>query len=163
MINVNKLIEIIYSEKDIAKSIAIFFSGIAGLVIYLTRKDMGIAIFVSIITFPIINLLFSKIIQRYSDKKSEEYAFKILDELSDKELQVLKVFVSFGTTVMQYGDIKEKIKYSNATDSIFDSLQNRKIIFYEMNQFVIEPNIYSLLKQRYGDIEEKFEEVYIPF
>jgi len=133
------------------------------LVIYLTRKDMGIAIFVSIITFPIINLLFSQIIQRYNDKKSEEYAFKVIDELSDKELQILKLFVSFGSTVMQYDDIMEKIRNSNATSSIFDSLQNRKIIFYEMNQFIIEPNIYSLLKQRYGDIEEKYEELEIPF
>lgn len=165
MININKLIEIIYSEKDIAKSIAIFFSGIAGLIIYLTRKDMGIAIFVSIITFPIINLVFSKLIQKYNDKKSEEYAFKTLDDLSDKELQVLKIFVSVGTTVMRSDEIYEKIQYSNAPYSILDSLQNRKIIYYEMNQFTVDPHTFSLLKKRYGDIEEKYDENYgeIPF
>ncbi len=163
MININKLIEIIYSEKDIAKSIAIFFSGIAGLVIYLTRKDMGIAIFVSIITFPIINLLFSKIIQRYNDKKSEEYAFKVIDELSDKELQILKLFVSFGSTVMRYDDVMDKIRFSNATRSILDSLENRKMVFYENGQYIIEPNIFSLLKQRHGDVEEKYEDMEIPF
>lgn len=163
MININNLIEIIYSEKDIARSIAIFFSGIAGLIIYLTKNDMGIAIFLSIITFPIINLLFSKIIQKYNDKKSEEYAFKTLDDLSDKELQVLKIFVSIGTTVIHSNEIAERIQNSNATYSILDSLQNRKIIYYEMNQFFIELNIFTLLKKRYGNIEEKYEENHCDF
>lgn len=57
----------------------------------------------------------------------------------------------------------DKIRFSNATRSILDSLENRKMVSYENSQYIIEPNIFSLLKQRYGHVEEKYEDMEIPF
>lgn len=161
--NFEKIIEIIYSEKDIAKSLAIFLAGVVGLTHYTVTNNATISFFLTIITFPLVNVLFSQLIRRRDEKQKEIYAFKIFDELSDKELEVLKKFVEEGTTVMLYDDMINKILFTNISRSILDSLQNRELLTLEYNQYIIDKNIFILLKQKYGHIEEKFGDMEIPF
>lgn len=161
--NFEKIIEIIYSEKDIAKSLAIFLAGVVGLIHYTVTNNATISFFFTIITFPLVNVLFSQLIRRRDKKQKEIYAFKIFDELSDKEIEVLKKFVEEGTTVMLYDDMMNKILFTNVSRSILDSLRNRELLTLEYNQYIIDKNIFILLKQKYGHIEEKFGDMEIPF
>ena len=107
--NWDKLIASIYSEQDFGRSIATTVAGIVGLVMYLLVSDWVIALFASIIAFPVCRVissaLHSKWKQKHIDVLKRLKAEKEFSRFSQQERQVIEFFVREGGACVSWGRV----------------------------------------------------------
>jgi hypothetical protein len=100
----NKFFDIVYNENEASKMISMSLSGIVGLVVYfLTSKDFAIALFATIIIFPLIKVICNKFIQyKQAEKASIDYQ-KVYENLLEKERNfIFLCFVSNDAEVIDW-------------------------------------------------------------
>lgn len=107
-----RIIERIYEETDIARSIATSLAGLFGLFAYMLWQDWVIALLAIVISFPILRVL-CKLVETRSIKHreirfAEEAERRLLDSFSEQELDVVKKFVKNGGSVLSFSIIERK-------------------------------------------------------
>lgn len=66
MKSIDKLLEKLYEETDVARSVATSLAGIAGLAVYLLTHDWVVALFSWLIVFPLARLIAATILTKRS-------------------------------------------------------------------------------------------------
>ena len=131
MINMDKILEKIYSEKDLPTNIAIFFGAISFLCIYIRFDNdpfLGFVAFVSV--FSLTKVASGVIIEGYTQKKKLILSKKYYSEL---EQGVISAFTGAGTCFLTLKDL-EKGKHDVSSDGL-DSLVARGVIEFVDNSF----------------------------
>jgi hypothetical protein len=122
MTAMEKWAERLYSETDVGRSVGTSLAGALGLGIYLKFGDWVIAIFASVIFFPVARLIASaahKRVTRRSRRRAEsESTERIYDRLSDEERTVVSVFVGSGGCVITWGQMNNSSVSANGVESL---------------------------------------------
>jgi len=118
----NKWLECVYNETDFGRSIAMFLSGVVGLIVYLTTNDVVIAVFSAIIAFPISRILSAawheKFVRKKKRRLQSEQAKQIFEQLSEEEKAVIQAFVESGSCVLTWSQANRLPISSNAIESL---------------------------------------------
>ena len=147
----NKILEKIYSEKDINTNISIFVGSCIALPIYIKTKDpyLSLVFFVGVFS---LTKVFSKILVK---KFYEKYEKKLkINSFSEQEKNIINIFVNKGTSFLIYSDIINN--QENIFGDAFESLHHRGIIeFVDMGGmgegptgFKLSENIYTLFLKK---------------
>lgn len=150
-----KVIDKIYSETDLEKSISTSFSGIISLLIYLKTNNVIIAVFALIIIFPIFRVFASyidnKIKIKLSQKKKLQDDIQYIDKFTEDEKTVIKAYINNGGTLMTWN----KINNLNLPRSGVESLIQREIIYSTMTgdvmheAFAIDTTVFDMFNWYY--------------
>ena len=151
---VDKWTERIYSETDFGRSVATSVAGVIGLIVYLTYSDWVIAAFSSIITFPIVRIVSTKLHGRVTRRAKglidREEAELVYDRLSDEEKQVVLGFVEAGGSVLTWAQVN---KLSLSLPAI-ESLIQRQVLWTSMTAdgmretFALDSAIFDVAQDR---------------
>lgn len=132
MKSIEKLAERVYSENDFGRSVATSISGIIGLMVYLTTGDWVIALFSTIISFPVFRLISTGLHEKRERKKQRniktEDALHVFENLSSDEKDVIKLFVRAGGSVLTWGQMNNLDRSSAAIESLIQ----REILWTSM-------------------------------
>ncbi|MFA7238118.1 MAG: super-infection exclusion protein B [Phycisphaeraceae bacterium] len=105
--NWNKLVEIIYTEKDFGRSIATSIAGVVGLSAYFLFADWVIAVFALVISYPLFRVIASAIHSRWKKKRTQLMkdiqAKEKFNKFSPQERQVIEFFVRSGGACVSWG------------------------------------------------------------
>jgi hypothetical protein len=154
--NFDKWAERIYSETDFGRSIATSIAAGMGLIIYLIFADWVIAVFSSIIIFPIARHIFvsyhekiKKAAERYEREKEIEDTYS---RLSKDEKNVVNAFVTNGSCVMTWGQYNKEV-HSLA----IESLKQRGLAYDSMTSdgfsetFIIDEQLFDVAQKKIED------------
>jgi hypothetical protein len=105
--DIDKWADRVYAEEDFGKNIAISFSGLIGLIIYLIKSDFALAAFIAIIIFPLVKMLSRHIERKYAKNKKQsdvenkkKEIVEIVKNLTDRERRVIHEFVKYKSAVI---------------------------------------------------------------
>lgn len=149
MKSIDKLVEKLYEETDVARSVATSFAGVAGLAVYLAIRDWVIAVFSWLIVFPLARLIAATIHARRSKRATrrdaETEANELYSRLSAGEKEVVQAFVSAGGAVITWSHMNS---ISLSVPSI-ESLMHRGLLSTSMTAdgmretFVLDPPLFD--------------------
>ena len=112
----------IYSETDFGRGIATSLAGVVGLAAYLLAGDWVVAVFGSVIVFPIVRIVAASYHQRikaaFDTAQSEKSALALYRQLSIDEQSVVLAFVNAGGCVMTWGQVNKAELPSAAVESL---------------------------------------------
>jgi hypothetical protein len=118
----------VYSETDFGRSVATTVAGVVGLTVYLIVKDTTVAVFCSVIAFPMVRLLasfyhkrFTKLMERREKDEAADYTYH---RLSSGEKAVVQGFVESGGCVMTWGQFNR----SSLPSAGIESLMHRELL-----------------------------------
>lgn len=147
---IDKWAERVYAETDFGRSVATSISGIVGLACYLVWRDWTIAVFSSVIIFPIIRVvstgLHSKVVQKAMNRAAKENAEGVYDRLSAEEKCVVQAFVQAGGCVLPWSHTN-RLPLSGAA---IESLIQRELLSTSMTAdgmretFVLDSDIFDV-------------------
>jgi len=98
----NKILEKMYSEKDISTNISIFIGSTVALIVYYFTNDTYLSLILSVGTFAICKVIFDIIIKKILRSKDEK---RNLRSYSKAEKGAIDIFLSKGTTSVIFEDI----------------------------------------------------------
>lgn len=149
---IDKWAERIYVETDLGRSVATTGAGIVGLVIYIAFDDWVIAVFSTIISFPVFRLISSWLHEKVSRDKhrriEKEEAEILYKNLSQGEKDVVQAFVDAEGCVLTWSKTN---KMSLRIESI-ESLIQRGVLFTSVTAdgmtetFVLETSVFDIGK-----------------
>ena len=150
MKTIEKLVDRVYFETDFGRSVAVSLTGIVGLVTYLYFYDWIIAIFASIISFPIIRIVSTGLHEKANRNKKriieKEEAEHIYNRLSAEEKEVIKIFVNAGGSVLTFSQINNLFVSSTAIESLIQ----RELLYTSMTAdgmretFVLDTDLFDI-------------------
>lgn len=140
----------VYAETDFGRSIATSLSGLLGLGIYLAFGDWVIAVFASIIFFPIARLTATSIHTRFAESADRQVkranAERTYNSLTNGEKAVICEFVNAGGCVLLW----RQVNGSSISNSAIESLIQREVLSTSMTAdgmhetFVLEPYLFDI-------------------
>ena len=149
MKSIDKLVEKLYEETDVARSVATSLAGVVGLVIYLVSRDWVVALFSWMIVFPLARLISAAIYAKRSKlaarRDAENEAKELYGRLSLGEKKVVQAFVTGGGTVMTWSHMNS---LSLPGPSV-ESLMHRNLLSTSMTAdgmretFVLDPALFD--------------------
>ena len=106
MKSIDKLVEKLYEETDVARSVATSLAGVVGLAVYLFTHDWVVALFSWLIVFPLARLvaatIHAKRSKRAMRREADTDAKEIYGRLSAGEKEVVQAFITAGGAVMTW-------------------------------------------------------------
>ena len=127
--NLDRWVERIYNESDIGRGLATTAAGVAGLTTYLYWDDWVVAVFVTIIVFPVGKILASTIESYWIQSRERSYSRgqikELFKNLGSKEKAVVQAFVWHGGSVITWRECNELSYFSAAG---IESLINRDLM-----------------------------------
>jgi ABC-type multidrug transport system fused ATPase/permease subunit len=142
----------IYGEKD-GRSISITLSGIVGLTIYLLWRDWVMAVFVTIIVFPLFRIIASALHARWEETHKQKLqsveAQKVFQKFSPEEKEVIKAFVDAGGSVLTWSQVNR----TNLSVSAIESFVQRGLLFSKVvsdgfgEAFALKPEVFDMGQQ----------------
>jgi len=123
----NKILEKIYSEKDMSTNISIFIGSAIAFIVYYFMNDIYLSLILSVGTFSICKVISNIIINKISRSKNKKRNLKSYSEI---EKEAINVFLSKGTTSVIFKDID----VSQSIDG-FKSLETR-----DKAEFIYNPS-----------------------
>lgn len=146
----DKWAERLYGETDFGRSVATSVAGILGLIVYLLVADWVVAVFTTVIVFPVVRLFATnhhkKLLKRSRRQAEIDDANHLYNSLSDEEKIIVMAFVNEGGSVLTWGQINN-LKLPSAA---MESLINREIISSSMTAdgltetFVLDESIFNI-------------------
>jgi ABC-type multidrug transport system fused ATPase/permease subunit len=122
MKTIEKWAERVYAESDFGRNIATSLSGAIGLVVNLVTDDWVVAVFSTIISFPIIRIVSTGINEKVERRKQrnigKENALPIYGFLSDEEKEIINSYVRAGGSVLTWGQMNNQEVSSAAIESL---------------------------------------------
>lgn len=116
--------ERIYSETDVARSIATSAAGVVGLGVYIWTADWVLGAFSLIITFPLARLISSRVFARLAlhagQLEEREKARLIYRRLGPSEERVVQAFVDEGCTVLSWTQVNQMSLPAPAIESLIE-------------------------------------------
>lgn len=132
MQTLDKWAERIYAESDVGRSIATSVAGIVGLSSYLFLADWVIAVFLSIIAFPLVRLIatgvHARAVRREQSLMELAEAERIYSRLSEEERTVVLAFVRAGGSVLTW----DQVNRLGLPASGVESLVQREMVWPSM-------------------------------
>jgi len=123
---IDEWIERLYGETDFGRSVGTSLSGIIGLVMYLKSRGRVIAVFSSIIAFPIFRViaagLHERATRRCNRRIEREEAEHIYNRLSDDEKEVVFAFVRAGGSVLTWSKVNQLSLPGPAVESLMQRI-----------------------------------------
>lgn len=105
--DISRWFERIYSEEDFGRGIATSLSAAIGLTTYLVVGDPMVAIFGTVVMFPIARIVASALhkrgMQRAETAQKNRGIRETYERLSEGEKRVIKVFLDAGGTLITWG------------------------------------------------------------
>lgn len=154
MKSIGRWLERVYSENDFGRSVATSLSGAVGLASYLLTEDWVIAIFLTIITFPIFRLVSTgineKVLKRKERKINRENARYMYEVLSDEEKKVIQLYVSSGGSVLTWREVNNEPVSLAAVESLI----NREVLWTSMTAdgmretFVLDSDMFDIANEK---------------
>lgn len=142
---VEKILEKIYSEKDLPTNIAVFFAAMAFLYVYIRfDKDPFLGLVALLSVFSLAKVVSGIVIEKYRYKQE-----RILNKryYSNLELSVISVFTNNGTCFLVLKDL-EKGKFKVDSDGL-DSLVARGVVEFVDRSFGDGPTGFQLNEEVY--------------
>lgn len=149
MKSIDKLVEKLYEETDVARSVATSFAGAAGLAVYLITRDWVVALFSWLIVFPLARLIAATIhakrSKRAARRDADTEAKELYSRLSAGEKEVVQAFVTVGGAVMTWSHMNS---LSLSGPSV-ESLMHRGLLSTSMTAdgmretFVLDPPLFD--------------------
>jgi len=139
-----KILEKIYSEKDLSTNVAIFVGALSSLGVYsYFDKDsfLGLVAFVSL--FALTKIIAGILINKYT--RTDLLAKKLYSQL---ETSVISAFVDKGTSFLVLSDL-QKGKYGDVDSDGLDSLVARGVIEFIDNSWGEGPTGFQLREDVY--------------
>lgn len=119
---IEKWADRVYAETDFGRSIATSGAGIIGLVTYLIFNDWVVAAFSSIISFPIIRIVSTRLHEKANRRKKHaierEDAEHIYKRLSEGEKEVIQAFINAGGSVLTWTQMNNQPVSSASIESL---------------------------------------------
>jgi hypothetical protein len=149
MKSIDKLVEKLYEETDVARSVATSFAGVAGLSVYLITRDWVVALFAWLIVFPLARLIAAAIhakrIKRAIRRDADTEAEELYSRLSASEKEVVQAFVTAGGAVMTWSHMNSL----SLTGPSIESLMHRGVLSTSMTAdgmretFALDPPLFD--------------------
>lgn len=153
MKSIEKWADRVYAENDFGRSVATSLSGLIGLVVYLSTNDWVIAVFSTIISFPIIRLVSTGINEKVERKRqrniSKEKSRHIFENLNSEEKEVVALYVKAGGSVLTWGQMNNEAVSSAAVESLIQ----REILWTSMtadgmrDTFALDSEIFDIANE----------------
>lgn len=113
--NIDKILEKIYSEKDISTNISTFVGSILALIVYYFFNDPYLSLISFVGIFSICKVISNIFITKISKSKEKE---KNLKSYSKAEKEAINIFISNGTSSLMFNDINLDKKTLNGFRSL---------------------------------------------
>lgn len=149
MKSIDRLMEKLYEETDVARSIATPLSGVVGLAAYLFTRDWVIGLFAWLIVFPLARLIaatfHAKHSKRATRREAETEAKELYHRLSAGEKEVVQAFVIAGGAVMTWSHMNSLSLSAPSVESLVHrGLLNTSLIADGMREtFVLDPSLFD--------------------
>lgn len=141
----DKIIEKIYSEKDLSTNIAIFFGALSFLVIYINfDKDPYLALVALLSVFSITKVVSVGFINRAKAKQNNDLE---INSYSEIEKKVISVFVDNGICFLEHKAL-QRGKYE-VDEGGLDSLVARGVVEFIDGSFAFHPTGFQLNEEVY--------------
>lgn len=149
MKSIDKLLEKLYEETDVARSVATSLAGIAGLAVYLLTHDWVVALFSWLIVFPLARLIAATIhtkrSRRIALRDADTEAEELYGRLSAGEKEVVQAFVTAGGTVMTWSHMNSLSLPGPSVESLVHrALLSTSVTADGMREtFVLDPQLFD--------------------
>jgi hypothetical protein len=141
----DKILEKIYSEKDLSTNIAIFFGALAFLATYINfDKDPYLALVALLSVFSITKVVSAAFINKTKAKQSNDLK---VNSYSETEQKVISVFVDNGICFLEHNAL-QRGKYEVDEDGL-DSLVARGVVEFIDGSFAFHPTGFQLNEEVY--------------
>ncbi len=145
----------VYDEEDFGRSVSITLSGSVGLLIYLGSRDWVLALFVTVIVFPVFRVVASALHGRWREKRKQNMqvfeAQKRFETLSPQERDVVRAFVEAGGAALTWSQINRAALAVSAIESlVLRGILSTSVTSDGMTEtFVMQTEIFDAALQAY--------------
>lgn len=154
----DRWIERVYSERDIGRGIATSAAGASGLVTYLLCKDVVIAVFVTVILFPLGRIMGSELHSHWDLSKNRRRRLRELQDTIDgfgsEERSVVDAFVHHGGNVITWRECNRLPGFSHTG---IEALRSRDLITESVmadggtETFILNPELFDYAQRILGE------------
>lgn len=159
----DKWVERIYTEEDFGRGVATSLSGTIGLAVYLLTDDAIVAIFATLIMFPLTRITAAALHRRGAEQAAASDKAKQFEDvygrLSDEERRVIAGYIEAGGTVMTWGQVNR----SDLSRAAIETLIQRELMWSTVTAdgmteaFAISTDIFDVARN-IGGLERKIAE-----